>query len=59
MASMQESIALIHRARNLIQRVYSPKHPVQNEELLEFLADSESFIVDGCGHRARYLDKGN
>lgn len=54
MANMQEAIELIHRARDLVARGKSPAHKVTEEEALAFLADSESFIADGCGHKVRY-----
>lgn len=54
MADMREAIDLIHKARELVQR-YGEEHRYTLEsERLEFLADSESFLADGCGHAPRY-----
>lgn len=54
MANMQEAIDLLHEARNLIQRYGSQYHKPTEEERQTFLAASESFIADGCGHKVRY-----
>ena len=57
MADMHEAIEMLHKARNLVQRIESPSHDVPRDDLLGFLADSEAFLADGCGVRVHYLSK--
>ena len=58
MADMREAIDLIHKARELCQRQRTPGHEPDDGDLLAFLADSESFIADGCGHKPRSWNQG-
>lgn len=59
MAEMHEAIAMIHAARKLIQRQRAPGHEPDDDDLLGFLAESESFLAEGCGHRPRYWKPGD
>ncbi len=54
MADMQEAIALLQRSHNLIRRLtYRPENSTL-EERLAMLADLESFVADGCGHKVNH-----
>ena len=55
MAEMREAIDMIHAARRLLQRINTPGEKVEEGEILTYLADSESFLAEGCGHRPRYF----
>lgn len=59
MAEMHEAIAMIHAARKLMHRYGSADHKPDEEERLGFLAESESFLMEGCGHRPRYWKPGD
>lgn len=52
---MEEALDLIHKARNLIQRLDYPDHIPTKEERLRFLADSEGFLADACGVKPGYF----
>ncbi|ARK07577.1 hypothetical protein LAV_00202 [Sphingobium phage Lacusarx] len=59
MANMSDAIAQIHAARRLVQRIMAPGETVDRVDMLDFLAESEVFLVEDCGHRARYWKPGD